>query len=549
MAKNSTPIDFSYHAPDANRLSINLFDPTSLKKISSHPLKKTGPKFTGALQISNPELLYKLEIDGNIFFDPFSKALKMSPAFNRDSDIYSQFTFDFTAPKFTQAPKIDPNNLIIYEMHLRGFTQSTSSGIKNKGGFLGFIEKIPYLKSLGINAVQIMPIMAFNPADHPKNKTDGLVNYWGYNTLNFFALMSPYASNHNRLTPLQEFTQMVEALHQAGIAIILDVVYNHTSTQCRLDLLAKKDYYILSEGQHTNYTGCGNTINANTAASKDLIINSLTYFAKDLNVDGFRFDLASALTRGTDGTPLKNPPLIHEIQEEPTLKNKILIAEPWDTGGLYEPGSFCGEKFLQHNGPFRDTIRKAIVCDQPQTNLKTMLEGSFDQSLNFTTCHDGFTLNDLVSYNTKHNEKNLEEGQDGSDINFSNNCAIEGPTSDPQIQKLREHKALVVMALTILSKGPCMLRMGDEYLHTTKGNNNAYCHDTELNYFDWNKLEKRQPFLQMIQTLIAIKKEGPVTIETCNNQSIELQGPSKRISIDLQNYGVSIFDIYRSKKA
>ena len=549
MVKNDNAISLCYHAPNANTLSIKLFDPNSGKEIAQHALKKKNGNFFTTIEISDPNILYKLLIDNHICHDPFSKALKMSPDFKTPGEVFSQFTFDFSPTQKVRRPKINHNNLIIYEVHVRGFTMDPSSKTGYPGTFKALKEKIPYLKELGINALQLMPVMAFDPTEHPLQKSHSLLNYWGYNTLNFFALMPSYASGSDRLSPLVEFNALVEALHEAGIAIILDVVYNHTSWQCRLDLFDKKEYYILNNDKHTNYSGCGNTVNANSPAAKKLIIDSLCYFAKEFNVDGFRFDLASALTRDSAGNPLRDPPLIKSIVSHPILQDRILIAEPWDAAGLFEPGTFCSDKFLQHNANCRDTVRKTVQEGIIVKNLEKVLQGSYTHTINFVTCHDGFTLNDLVSYQEKHNEMNCENNTDGCHQNFSSNSSVEGETSSQEILALRKNKAFILIALAILAKGSCMLKMSDEYLHTTKGNNNPYCHDSALNYFAWDKLAMNKDVFAFIQKMIALKKAGLFQIHITSNKALTLQRDDLIIGIDLKDYTLNFFDTYLSKNA
>lgn len=538
--QNTNNVAFSYNAPNANTLKIKILDPNTHTVIKSYNLKKQGQTFHQEIHVEDPNHLYLLEIDGKKCFDPFSKALTFSSNFKKPSQYYSQFTFDQHYYFESTKPQIKQKDLIIYEMHLRGFTQSPSSLVKHPGTFLGVIEKIEHLKSLGINAVQIMPLFAFDPTEHFKynrNQPETLCNYWGYNTLSFFALMGHYATSNDRLSAINECCQMIDELHKAGIAVIFDVVYNHVSNQSGLDLLNKQEYFILKDGNHTNYSGCGNTINANSDVGKHLILESLRYFALNFNIDGFRFDLASSLTRDNNGTPLDKPPLITEIQEDPLLKDLILIAEPWDVGGLYQVQTFPGEKFLQHNGIFRDTLRKSIVCNEIQDNLSEQIKGAFDKAINFVTCHDGFTLMDLLSYNKKNNALNRENNQDGSDNNFSNDCKLDLNENQTDITILREKKALALLAITLFSKGASMLTMKDEYLHSHQGNNNAYCHDSDLNYFNWNQLQEKAQFTKKIKALINLKNqiqaEDPIKIHTCNHNLIDFEHGPIAVQINL----------------
>jgi glycogen operon protein len=396
---------------------------------------------------------------------------------------------------------------VIYEMHVRGFTRHPSSGLpaETRGTYRGLIDKIPYLKDLGVTAVELLPVFQFDEQD----ALPGHVNYWGYSPVSFFAPHVAYSSRKDHLGPIEEFRDMVKALHRAGIEVILDVVFNHTAEGNHAGPmfcyrgLENCAYYILQEdrSRYADYTGTGNTLNANQPIVRRLIVDSLRYWVESMHVDGFRFDLASILSRDDDGRPLANPPILWDIESDPVLAGTKLIAEAWDAAGLYQVGSFVGDSWREWNGQFRDDVRSFIKGDRGTvTRMARRLLGSPDlyghkerepeQSINFVTCHDGFTLNDLVSYNYKHNEANGEDNRDGTDFNLSWNCAVEGPTDDPAVERLRNRQVKNFLVLTMLSLGAPLLLMGDEVRRTQRGNNNAYCQDNEISWFDWGALDR-----------------------------------------------------------
>lgn len=414
---------------------------------------------------------------------------------------------------------------VIYEMHVRGFTRNENSGVpaEKRGTFAGVIEKIPYLKDLGITAVELLPVFQFDWQDAP----DGLPNYWGYSPISFFAPHRAYSSRTDLTGPLDEFRDMVKALHRAGIEVILDVVYNHTAEGdatgpvfCYRGL-ANDTYYILEtdRSRYANYSGCGNTLNANQAVVRRMIVDSLRFWVSEMHVDGFRFDLASILSRDESGQPLRNPPIIFDIESDPVLAGTKLIAEAWDAAGLYQVGSFVGKFWQEWNGRFRDDVRSFFRGDNGTVSrFASRFFGSPDifgyeergpeQSINFITCHDGFTLNDLVSYNRKHNEANREDNRDGSDDNRSWNCGVEGPTDDPAIEQLRVRQIKNFLATTLLSVGTPMLLMGDEIRRTQHGNNNAFCHDSALSWMDWSLLDRHQDIYRFVKLLIAQRQSN-----------------------------------------
>ncbi len=411
---------------------------------------------------------------------------------------------------------------IIYELHVRGFTRHPSSnvGAGIGGTYAGLCEKIPYLKELGITAVELMPVFQFDAQDCPP----GLVNYWGYAPVSFFAPHRAYSSRASCMGALDEFRDMVKVLHRAGIEVILDVVFNHTAEGDQkgptfsLRGIDNCAYYIL-EGDKTryaDYTGTGNTINGNHPIVRRMILDSLRYWVSEMHVDGFRFDLASIMARDSCGQVLANPPLLWDIETDPFLAGVKLIAEAWDAAGLYQVGSFPGDSWKEWNGRFRDEVRSFFRGDNGSVQgfadglmgspkIYEQGEREAEQSINFVTCHDGFTLNDLVSYNTKHNEANKENNRDGADDNRSYNFGVEGPSTNPEVEKFRERQVKNLITVTTLALGVPMFSMGDEVRRTQGGNNNAYCHDDETTWFDWGLLNEHADLLRFFSRLCAYR--------------------------------------------
>src|SRR5438876_3789999 len=404
-------------------------------------------------------------------------------------------------------------------MHARGFTRHPSSGIPEKkcGTFAGLIEKVPYLHELGVTAVELMPVFQFDAQDSPP----GRVNYWGYAPVSFFAPHQAYSSCQDALGPLDEFRDMVKALHRADIEVILDVVFNHTAEgnhdgpTLSFRGFDNITYYILEQdrSRYANYSGTGNTLNANHPIVRRMILDSLRYWVKEMHVDGFRFDLAAILERGESGQLIQNPPVLWDIESDPALAGTKLIAEAWDATGLYQVGSFIGDSWKEWNGRFRDDVRSFFRGEEGSVGrFADRLLGSpaiyghkereVEQSINYVTCHDGFTLNDLVSYNQKHNEANGEDNRDGANDNRSWNCGVEGPTDDPSVEKLRNRQVKNYLTVTLMSLGVPMILMGDEVRHTQGGNNNAYCQDNEISWFDWTRLEKHADVHRFVKLLI-----------------------------------------------
>jgi glycogen operon protein len=433
---------------------------------------------------------------------------------------------------------------VIYELHVRGFTRHPNSGVacEKRGTYAGLIEKIPYLKDLGVTVVELLPVFQFDPQSAPA----GVVNYWGYQPVSFFAPHHAYSSQADPLAVLDEFRDMVKALHRAGIEVVLDVVFNHTAesgsdgpTFCFRGF-ANDFYYTLEadKSRYADYTGCGNTLNANRPIVRRLIQDSLRYWVTEMHVDGFRFDLASILSRDETGHPLPNPPVLWDIESDPAMAGIKLIAEAWDAAGLYQVGSFVGDAWQEWNGRFRDDVRRFVKGDSGTvSHIATRLLGSPDiyghkereaeHSINFVTCHDGFTMNDLVSYDHKHNEANGENNRDGSNDNLSWNCSVEGPSDDPAVEGLRERQIKNFFALLLLSTGTPMWPMGDEVRRTQHGNNNAYCHDNEVNWFDWSLLERHAGMHRFVKVLSQYRQRRDVVTESATLTLNQLLDRSK----------------------
>jgi len=468
-----------------------------------------------------------------VLLDPYGRGVVVPKNYSRDA---ARIKGDNTAVAFKSvvtdpctydwegdAPLHRPSSrTIVYEMHVRGFTCDPSSGVaqNRRGTFAGVIDKISYLKQLGVTAVELMPVFQFDPQDAPP----GQINYWGYAPVSFFAPHEAYSSRRDPLGALDEFRDMVKALHSAGIEVILDVVFNHTAEgnhdgpTLSFRGFDNLTYYILEQDRsyYANYSGTGNTLNANNPIVRRMILDSLRYWVKEMHVDGFRFDLASILGRGESGQLIPNPPVLWDIESDPQLAGTKLIAEAWDAAGLYEVGSFIGDSWKEWNGRFRDDLRSFFRSEEGSvTRFADRLLGSpaiygheereAEQSVNFVTCHDGFTLNDLVSYDHKHNEANGEDNRDGANDNRSWNCGIEGPTDDPGVEKLRNQQVKNFLTATMLAVGMPMLLMGDEVRRTQRGNNNAYCQDNETSWFDWTLLAKH-PDVHRFVTLLNARR-------------------------------------------
>ncbi|MDR2756436.1 MAG: glycogen debranching protein GlgX [Planctomycetaceae bacterium] len=475
-----------------------------------------------------------LRFDGRArLIDPYTKAL--AGTFLPSSDgiirppkcvVIDDDDFDWRGD---QHIRYDLSKSIIYELHVRGFTQSPSSETNHSGTYLGLIEKIPYLQDLGITAVELMPIHEF-PIKGSNGLEPKIKNYWGYDTMAFFSPHRGYAYGKEPGAQVREFKEMVRAFHQAGIEVILDVVFNHTcegnefGPTLSFKGLDNQIYYMLDRGQYyKNYSGCGNTVNGNHPIVREMIFNCLRHWVHNYHIDGFRFDLASILSRDQSGNLQANPPLIEQISEDPLLADTKIIAEAWDAAGAYQVGSFGvygigSQRWAEWNGKYRDDIRRFWRGDQNMTGaLATRLSGSSDlysysgrhpqNSINFVTAHDGFTMNDLVSYNYKHNEENGEQNRDGENNNWSCNYGVEGLTTNREIESVRNRQIKNMMATLLLSQGIPMLSAGDEVRRTQRGNNNAYCQDNAISWFDWRLLKRHGDIRRFVRELIRFRKK------------------------------------------
>jgi len=466
-----------------------------------------------------------------LLLDPYSRAVVVPKKYNRDaaaldgdnasiamkSVVVDPSTYDWEG----DAPLNRPSSrTIVYEMHVRGLTAHPNSGVSEnkRGTYAGLIEKIPYLQELGITAVELLPVFQFDAQDCPPGRT----NHWGSAPISACAPHKADSSRQDPLGPVVEFRDMVKALHRAGIEVILDVVFNHTAegnhrgpTLCYRGI-DNGIYYILEQhrSHYANFSGTGNTLNANHPIVRRIIVDSLRYWVQEMHVDGFRFDLASILARDSSGHVMSNPTVLWDIESDPALAGTKLIAEAWDAAGLYQVGSFIGDSWKEWNGRFRDDVRDFVrgadhsvwrIADRflGSPEIYAHEEREPEQSVNFVTCHDGFTLNDLVSYNQKHNDENGEGNRDGSDNNRSWNCGIEGPTDDFQVERLRNRQVKNLLTLTMLSLGVPMIVMGDEVRRTQHGNNNAYCQDNEMSWFDWTLLNRHWDVHRFVKLLIA----------------------------------------------
>lgn len=473
---------------------------------------------------------FTAEYPENIVLDPYAKSVVGRASwgvggYSMKAELPSvePFNWEQDAP-----PNHNLQELLLYEMHVRGFTQHPFSKVAHPGSYLGVIEKIPYLLSLGINAVELLPCQEFDECENFRKDLSGrqLYNYWGYSTVAFFAPMGRYAEGRAPFAAITEFKQMVKELHKNKIEVILDIVFNHTAEGGREGpLISFKGldpihYYLIDEkGQYRDFTGCGNTFNCNHPIGMQFIIDCLRYWVIEMHVDGFRFDLAAVFSRGVAGEVLAWAPLIEALSTDPILSHVKLIAEAWDAVGLYQVGSFSGGKaWLEWNGRYRDQLRNFIKGSGSKNDFASRLCGSQDlywnyaptRSINFITAHDGFTLLDLVSYNQKHNLDNGEEDRDGMNQNDSWNCGVEGASQDSDIENLRERQRRNFTLALAISQGIPMWHMGDEYGHTKKGNNNTWCQDNELNWFLWDKYEANSSFFRFCQLLFSFRAAHPI---------------------------------------
>jgi isoamylase len=480
-------------------------------------------------------------------YDPSSSLIDLSfseldNAASTPKCIYTHAHFDWGGDQPLQHPW---GETVIYETHVRGFTIHPSSGVDSPGTYKGLVGKIPYLKQLGVTAIELMPVQEFNDTEVlGKNPSSGenLKNYWGYDPVSFTAPKTSYCSSGGLGHQNVEFKKMVKAFHQAGLEVILDVVFNHTSegnekgpTFCFRGL-DNVIFYLLQEDKryYMDFTGTGNTMNANHPVVREFILDVLRYWVTEMHIDGFRFDLASVLGRDTNGILLANPPLLEQIAEDPILREAKIIAEAWDAAGAYQVGSFSERRWAEWNGRYRDEVRRFWRGDEGMLGLfASRIAGSADiyqhsgkgpeSSINFIACHDGFTLNDLVSYQSKHNIANGENNRDGSDVNYSENYGEEGETTDPKTAEVRKRQVKNFLLTLFISRGVPMLLGGDEFRRTQQGNNNAYCQDNEISWFDWSFLKRHEEIHRFTREMIAFRRSHPVLCEEAFYSVEELQ--------------------------
>jgi glycogen operon protein len=472
--------------------------------------------------------------NAKVLLDPYARSVMVGPGYDREASKQAGDNSAFCMKSVVvdlrgydweddQHPRHARADTVIYEMHVGAFTRNANCLLPDavRGTYAGVVAKIPYLKSLGVTTLELLPVQQFDAQEGPK----GLTNLWGYAPVAFSAPHRGYTQNPaDVLAPVREFRDMVKALHKAGIEVILDVVYNHTAEAdlegptLSLRGLEAQAYYLLDkDGDFSNFTGCGNTINGNHSIVRRLIMDSLRFWVQGMHVDGFRFDLASVLARDESGQPVANPPILWEIESDPVLAGSRIIAEAWDAAGLYQVGSFIGDRWAETNGRFRDDVRRFVRGDSHTVDaLASRVAGSPDvfqregrdptRSINFVTCHDGFTLHDLVSYAHKHNDANNQDSKDGANENFSDNHGEEGATDDPVVLARRNRQARNLETVMFFSHGTPMMLMGDEVLRTQRGNNNTYCQDNPVGWMDWDDLERHGGMFRFVQGLIRLRK-------------------------------------------
>ena len=549
----SNGVSFTINSHGATRCTLLLFKPQAPKPYARIPFPdsyRIGDTYSMLVfDIKPDEFEYAFSFDGpyepakgllfngeNVLLDPYSKAVTgqrkwgEKPEGGKDFEYRARVvksSFDWGNIKQLEQPFED---LVIYETHVRGYTKDKSSGVSAPGTFAGLKDKIPYLKDLGINAVELMPIFEFDEMESAR-VVDGvqLYNYWGYNTVSFFAPNTSYAFNEEHNHEGDELKSLIKALKENGIEVILDVVFNHTAEGNEMGPcfsfkgIDNNVYYMLTPDAHYyNFSGCGNVMNCNHPVVRSFIIDCLRHWAIEYRVDGFRFDLASILGRDQNGAPMANPPILESLAFDPVLGKMKLIAEAWDAGGLYQVGSFPSwNRWAEWNGRYRDDMRSFLKGDDGMAgNAITRITGSRDlyspesrghkASVNFMTCHDGFTLYDLYSYNEKHNEKNGWNNTDGDNNGHSWNCGAEGETDDPNVNGLRRRLIKNAFAALLCSRGPAMFFAGDEFCNTQFGNNNAYCQDNIISWLDWSRLEEFKEIHDFVRHMIQFRKEHPI---------------------------------------
>ncbi|PRX97096.1 glycogen debranching protein GlgX [Allonocardiopsis opalescens] len=545
-------INFSVYSNGAERMTLVLFrpgEPRPLAELPFPPSFRTGGVYAMTVFGLDPESIeygyraygpFEPEMGHRfdarwVLTDPYARLIAGHETWGRPSAPDDPYPYRARVPygDFDWEEVVSPGHrhedLVIYETHVRGFTAHPASETSAPGTFSALVEKIPYLKGLGVNCVELMPTYEFDELDNPRtDPTTGrrLYNYWGYNPLGFFAPKASYAATGRFGMQVDEFKNMVKELHRAGIEVVLDVVFNHTAEgneqgpTISFRGLDNSTYYMLTPGgYYANFSGTGNTLNCNHPVVRQFVLDCLRYWVTEFRVDGFRFDLASILGRAPDGSVLPNPPLLETLAHDPVLRDCKLIAEAWDAAGLYQVGSFPAyDRWSEWNGRYRDTVRRFLKGDAGTVgDMATRLAGSSDlygrrgptASINFVTAHDGFTLRDLVSYNTKHNEANGEDNRDGDNANNSWNCGWEGPTDDPEVLRLRNRQSRNALLLLLTSRGVPMLLSGDEVGRTQDGNNNAYCQDGPQSWFDWRLTEENADLLRFTRCAIAFRAAHP----------------------------------------
>ena len=561
----SNGVSFTINSHGATRCTLLLFKPQAPKPYARIPFPdsyRIGDTYSMLVYDIKPdEFEYAFSFDGpyepakgllfneeNVLLDPYSRAVTgqrkwgEKPEGGKDFEYRARVvksSFDWGNIKQLEQPFED---LVIYETHVRGYTKDKSSGVSAPGTFAGLKDKIPYLKDLGINAVELMPIFEFDEMESAR-VVDGvqLYNYWGYNTVSFFAPNTSYAFNEEHNHEGDELKSLIKALKENGIEVILDVVFNHTAEGNEMGPcfsfkgIDNNVYYMLTPDAHYyNFSGCGNVMNCNHPVVRNFIIDCLRHWAIEYRVDGFRFDLASILGRDQNGAPMANPPILESLAFDPVLGKMKLIAEAWDAGGLYQVGSFPSwNRWAEWNGRYRDDMRSFLKGDDGMAgNAITRITGSRDlyspesrghkASVNFMTCHDGFTLYDLYSYNEKHNEKNGWNNTDGDNNGHSWNCGAEGETDDPNVNGLRRRLIKNAFAALLCSRGPAMFFAGDEFCNTQFGNNNAYCQDNIISWLDWSRLEEFKEIHDFVRHMIQFRKEHPILRKMTKPSSCQL---------------------------
>jgi isoamylase len=543
LTRTSSGWNLAVFSAHAKEVFLGLFTEEGSKPFASIPMEKSGDVWCIQIEEAPPNTCYAYLCKGawdpdkgDLFnpevwlLDPYAKIINSSKKWGEKKEgPLTAYFLELPPRTSTKRPSLPKQDLLIYEMHTRGFTAHPSSEVTAPGTYAGIVEKIPYLKELGVNAIELMPIFEFDECGcrdiHPYTG-EKLLNYWGYDPLSFFSPKRNFAHDVRPGGAILELRQLADTLHENGMELFLDVVYNHTAEGGDLKKslswrgIDHRSYYLLdSKGKLLDYTGCGNTFNANHPIAVQMIVESLCYWVEEIGVDGFRFDLASVLTRGIDGKPMKHPPVLEALQKEARLAHVKWIAEAWDATGLYQVGAFPQwGPWSEWNGRYRDIVRRFLKGTDGKAGKfaaaltgSDFLYGAFSptSSINFFAAHDGFSLRDLVTYQSKHNWENGEINRDGASQNDNWNCGIEGPTSNLEVQELRERQMRNFWLALLLAQGIPMILMGDEYGHTRRGNNNPYVQDNELNWFLWSQWKAQKPIFDFVKSWIAFRKKEP----------------------------------------